>query len=351
MTEVHWFDMAHPGDYSQLAAVLGDLASVERLAVLVKTEGHTAPNDFARQLSRSVLDPMLGTLTARGRAVAVLANGCEGAATPGGYALLRRTASTPTAAGDLRFGIARSAPLAPDRVGIEAAIDAVADCVRQACVDGELGPDEAALAIVKLPTLLAGSRPHEAWRSDQHRGRAIAALGVAVALGEIDRARIPASAIAADATLFSRRAMTFAGPEQDCIEAVVLGNAPATAPAAPGSLRIGVCHPADMLDAGTIRRLLLAMGLHFDAAGELTEPGRVLAVLSKAGPQSDGRIRGARTAIFTSAAAPDSLMRSVQSGVVGSLFGSTRFFVSGDPVQQAPAGGGVVAVIVKGTTP
>jgi cyanuric acid amidohydrolase len=345
MTEVHWFDMAHPADYAGLRALIGDADSVARLAVLVKTEGHTATNDFARQLSRTALDPLLAPWTDTGRAVAVLANGCEGVATPGGYALIERRATPPGDGAGLRFGIARSAALPAAVIGEAAAIDAVAACVTAACADAGLATAQVALAILKCPTLLASRCADAPHRSDQHRGRAIAALGAAVALGEIGRDEIGTDAIANDPTLRSAKAMTFAGPEQPWVEAIVLGHVGATE----GALRLGVCHPRDMLDAASIRRLAMSLGLRFDEAGELTEPGRLLAVFSKAGPTPDGRVRGARTGIFTSAYSADSHMRAAQSGLLGSLFGSTRFFVSGDPVQQAPPGGGVVALIVKGS--
>lgn len=344
MTEVHWFDMSHPADYAGLQALIDDAASVSRLAVLVKTEGHTATNDFARQLSRTALDPLLAPWTDDGRAIAVLANGCEGVATPGGYALIERRSTKPRHDGELRLGIARSAALPEAVVGEPAAIDAVAACVTAACADAGLMTDQVALAILKCPTLLASRCTDSPHRSDQHRGRAIAALGAAVALGEVARSRIGAEAIANDPALRSAKAMTFAGPEQAAVEAIVLGHATGAA----GALRLGVCHPRDMLDAASIRRLAMALGLRFDDAGELMEPERLLAVFSKAGPTSDGRVRGARTGIFTSAYSADSHMRAAQSGLLGSLFGSTRFFVSGDPVQQAPPGGGVVALIVKG---
>lgn len=64
-----------------------------------------------------------------------------------------------------------------------------------ACADAGLAADEVALAILKCPTLLASRCAGAPHRSDQHRGRAIAELGAAVALGEIDRARIGSEAI------------------------------------------------------------------------------------------------------------------------------------------------------------
>src|SRR6218665_3005389 len=110
-TTATWFDMAHPGAYGARQALLaqaGGTEGIERVAVMVKTEGHTAANDYARQLSRSVLDPMLAPFVAQGAGAAVLANGCEGLATPGGYALIRRRSATGEPSGGLRLGLARS---------------------------------------------------------------------------------------------------------------------------------------------------------------------------------------------------------------------------------------------------
>ncbi|UUX95415.1 ring-opening amidohydrolase [Aquabacterium sp. J223] len=339
--EAGWFDMDHPADWSRLQSLVSDPATVDRLAIVAKTEGHTAPNDFARQLARQALDPWLAPLAADGRAVVVLANGCEGVATPGGVALIRRRGAD---AAGLRLGLARSRPLPADAIGTPAAIDAVAACVRAAADDAGLALPEVALAIVKCPTRLAGTVPTEPWRADQHRGRALAALGIAVALGEVAREAIDVDAIGHDSGPWSRRAMTFAGPEAPGVEALVLGGRPA-----PGGLRLGVCHPADLLDAPAVRRLARTLGLAFDDDGALREPQRLVGVFSKAGLAADGRVRGARTGVFSSAYSPDSAMRAAQSGLLGGLFGSTRFFVSGDPVHQAPPGGAVVALLVKDT--
>jgi len=61
----------------------------------------------------------------------------------------------------------------------------------------------------------------------------------------------------------------------------------------------------------------------------------------------DGRVRGSRTTVYTSGWAPESHIRAASSGVLGSLLGHLRFFVSADSVHQAPEGGGMVAVIFR----
>ena len=41
------------------------------------------------------------------------------------------------------------------------------------------------------------------------------------------------------------------------------------------------------------------------------------------------------------------LTEGAASGMVGSLLGHTRFFISGDPIHHAPPGGGVAAAIIR----
>ena len=84
-------------------------------------------------------------------------------------------------------------------------------------------------------------------------------------------------------------------------------------------------------------------GLALDTDGELAAPERVVACFVKAGAADDGRVRGAPTTILRSAITPEQHMRAALSGAFGALLGTTRVFITGDPVHAAPAGGGVRA--------
>lgn len=173
--------------------------------------------------------------------------------------------------------------------------------------------------------------------------RAVGALGVGVALGEIDRARLTHDAIAHDLSLYTRHGMTYSGPELDRFEVVVLGNRAG----AGGDLIACSALTDDLIDARTMRRMLADAGVGFDAIGEVREPQRVAAFFLKAGVPDDGIVRGARTIVHASTITPEKHMRAAASGVLGALLGTTRFFISGDPIQQAREGGGAAAAIVR----
>jgi cyanuric acid amidohydrolase len=118
-------------------------------------------------------------------------------------------------------------------------------------------------------------------------------------------------------------------------------------PGAGGDLRIATTHTRDLLDQASIRALLARQGFRFDALGELQDGERIQALLVKSMVADDGLVRGSRTTVYTSGWAPESHIRAAASGVLGSLLGHLRFFVSADAIHQAPPGGGVASIVFK----
>ncbi len=89
---VHTYDTERPDDTSDLERVLGGVAldKVRRLAVIAKTEGNAAVDDFSRELAlRSTSDVLqrMGGPELLDRATFLFSTGCEGASTPFGYLL------------------------------------------------------------------------------------------------------------------------------------------------------------------------------------------------------------------------------------------------------------------------
>lgn len=342
------FDMAGPGDAGGLAAALGAHPSAVRAVVFAKTEGHAGPNDFSRDLARGALAGALAEAGLAKRSTVMLAIGCEGVSTPCGYALIETpdTDAMRDCEPDHRalvMGTAVSAAPPPEEIGTPALVDRVAITVHAALEDAGLMPEDTALVLVKGPLLPARHPLASLQRISGSRGRAVAALGVGVALGEVPRERVTMESIAGDLSLYTRRAMTFAGPELDRIEVVAFGNRAG----APGCLRICTTLTRDMLDAASIKRMMLAAGFALDDAGELLHGGRVQAIFAKCGIAPDGSLRGGRTTVYSSSLLPETHMRAAESGVLGAVFGTTRYFISGDPIQQSTPGGGVAAVIYK----
>ena len=87
--------------------------------------------------------------------------------------------------------------------------------------------------------------------------RAASSLGVAVALGEVDRGALTDAAIGSDWTLQSSRASASAGVELMGHEIVVLGRGPG----GPGPLRIDHAVMADGIDIEPVRDALARLGL------------------------------------------------------------------------------------------
>jgi cyanuric acid amidohydrolase len=352
--ELATIDMADPADVDGLAGALDALGPIRRLAVLAKLEALPGREDESRIRARRAVDAMLAARGLTERAVVLLAVGCEGVATPFAQLIVDLAAPRDGDGKDaaeagpprLALGIARSAPVAPAELGRRALVDRAADTVRRALDDAALVPAQVGLVLVKCPVAPQDAADASADQISPSHGRAIAALGAGVALDEIAERCLSEDMIARDLSVFARRAMTFAGPEVDRVEAVVLGNRPG----AGGTLQVTSAQLADILDGAGIRRMLGAADVRIDRWGELVDPDEVVALLVKAGVAPGGLVRGRRTTVFSSGLPPDWHMRAAQSGLVGSLLGHTRCFSSGDPIQQAAPGGAVAAAIVRVAT-
>ena len=160
--------------------------------------------------------------------------------------------------------------------------------------------------------------------------RGASALGVALALGEIDDA--PEAAVCHDWSLYSKVASTSAGVELLRNEVVVLGNSAQWA----GDLVIDHDVMKDAIDADAARRVL----------------GRWAARPSpcwpKPRPRPSGEIRGRRhTMLDDSDIHSTRHARALVGGVLAGVIGDTLIYVSGGAEHQGPPGGGPVAIIAR----
>jgi len=352
---LHAYTGDGPGDTRALASLLAALprGRLRRLAVLGKTEGTATLNDFSRDLAvaatRDAIRATLGEAAAR-EATLIFSTGCEGIATPCAWLLADvadDAARDPGAPARLALGVAATPDIPLAERGGRAHALAVAEAVRRAMADAGATPAQVALVLVKSPVLprrhLATLPPELAARAGSTpTTRAVAALGVGIALEEVEEARVTDSAILRDATLHSRRCMSFSGTELSHCEVILLANIPG----AGGDLVMETEPLADIIDAPALLRLARRAGLRPDADGLFTQD-LPAALLLKVGMRAGGTLRGERTTVFESDLEPDKQMRPVASGLLGALFGTTRAFISGGAEQQAPPGGGLAAMIVR----
>jgi len=348
------YDTAHPGDVVDFSHKLRQFepSRIRSLALLVKTEGNSDVNDFSREYglqSASIAIEAHGGRPLLERSTFLFSTGCEGAMTPFGYlfADVDEPDAKPSPRGSaLAMGCARSRSLTPEEIGTLTHADLTADTVRAAMKDAGVDASDVALVIVKTPVksfLPPAPGAVRNKRITSGYSKAVGALGAGVALGEVERTRIVQEAFDHDHSLHASRAMVFSGAERDCVEIMLLANRRGAA----GALSVHTGQLRDVLDGKGLRDMFSAAGCPVDADGSVATPERVIATMIKSGVAPDGRLRGLRTVMKTSHIDMDKHVRAAMSGVVGSILGSARVFISANTVHQAPAGGGLCACIVR----
>jgi cyanuric acid amidohydrolase len=174
--------------------------------------------------------------------------------------------------------------------------------------------------------------------------RAASALGVAVALGEIDAARVSDADIGTNWALWSGCASASAGIELLNHEIVVFGMSADWS----GPLAIDHGVMADAIDIEPVRAALARLGL--SSPGQLNGRDRqkLAALLGKAEASHDGRVRGIRHCMLDDSDISSTRhARAFVAGALAGLVGHTEIYVSGGAEHQGPDGGGPVALIVN----
>jgi cyanuric acid amidohydrolase len=346
-TKVLRLPTAGPQDTAPLAAAIdrGEVDPGTIVAIVGKTEGNGCVNDFTRGYATLALKLLLAERChvplseVEKRVAIVMSGGTEGGLSPHLLVFCREEVPAVAAAPRLAIGVGLTREFKPQEIGRAAQIEATAASVRAAMTDaGIASAADVHFVQIKCP-LLTKERIEEATRRGANTAtedtyysmavsRGASALGVALALGEIEAA--PETAICKDWSLYSSVASTSAGVELLRNEIVVLGNAPGWA----GDLVIGHDVMKDAIDAAAARRVLEALG------------GETVAVLAKAEAAPSGQIRGRRhTMLDDSDIHSTRHARALVGGVLAGVIGDTLLYVSGGAEHQGPAGGGPVAII------
>lgn len=362
-TSVHSIPMAHPGDVSGLEYRIrhGIIDPRDIVAVIGKTEGNGGVNDFTRGYFTQSLMNMLSRHLDKSPAVlthtipCVLSGGTEGVLSPHYVVFCREPATQISggASGSLAVGVSFSEATAPEQIGRIDHVMQVADSVREAMRQASISdPADVHFVQVKCPCVTvpraqqAQARGQTVLTADSNRSmayaRAAGAFGVAVALGEIDPATLDASALLSDFGQYSARASISSGVEVTCNEVIVLGNSRDWT----GPYRIASRPMDDALDIGAVYAVLDQLGL--DASPQLGthQLERIAGVFVKCEPDRRGRVRANRhTMLDDTDINAQRHIRGAVGGMVASVLGDSRIFVSGGAEHQGPDGGGLIAVI------
>lgn len=356
--------MNHPGDMTGIERLIaeGILRVDDIVAIFGKTEGNGCVNDFTRAFAVEALKACLGRhLGIESDAVAervpmVMSGGTEGGLSPHFLVFAARPVAAATKPGKrLAIGTAFTRPFLPEEIGRLAQAEETARAVRRAVVDTGIDDiDDVHFVQIKCPLLTydrigeALSRGRTVITKDTYasmsHSRGAAALGVAIALDEVREGAVSDESICRDYALWSGRASTSAGVELQRCEIIVLGNSSAWG----GDAVIAHGVMADAIDLpavqGVLEGLGFASGRQLDAAAQ----GRIAAVLAKADPSRNGRIRGARHVMLDDSDIQATRhARALVGGVLAAMFGRTDLFVSGGAEHQGPDGGGPIAVIAR----
>jgi cyanuric acid amidohydrolase len=365
--------MATPADTTGLQELAdsGKIRPDTLVALVGKTEGTGAHDDWGRVWADVVLREWTGKFLGipagdvAKQVIFVLSGGCPGVITPHIAAVTREWVDVPDkAAGTsddkrLVVGRAGSDPMAPEEVGRMGQIRKVAHATSVAMADAGLtDPKDVHLVMVKVPGLTTASI-----KDAESRGMTVvshdltfgpegagvyandaAALGVAMALGEVPEAKLSDDVVRRDWDLYSEVAMTSSGGEKRHGEVVVFGNSSTSQ----SRLRIGHAVTRDFIDAEGVRNALRSAGLHFNGLPAETDLSRLVHVFAKSVIPGSDQIRGQRITLLDDADAYQ-IGKALGGMLVASVTGRTTNYVSGGErnSHQGPPGGNIVAAVVR----
>lgn len=356
--KVHRISAAAPDDVSGIEAAIkaGRIDPAGVIAVLAKTEGNGLVNDFSRGLGTTHLSLLFRRylpVEVADRICLVMSGGTEGGMAPH-WVVFERAEAGGGPSPSLAIGRAHTPPLPFEQLGRMGEVEQVAEGVLAAMQDAGIADvADVHFVQIKCPLLTAQRIGEAAARGvkvatrdtlkSMGLSRAASALGAAVALGEIDKAKISDADIGTNFDLWSGRASASAGIELLNHEIVVLGMSKAWS----GPLVIDHGVMQDAIDIEPVRAALGRLGLPTQGQLKLEDRKRVVALLGKAEASHNGRLRGNRhTMLDDSDISSTRHARAFVCGALAGLIGHAEIYVSGGAEHQGPDGGGPVALIV-----
>jgi cyanuric acid amidohydrolase len=358
--EVAKIELKHVQDASGLEVCLaaGRLAADEVIAVIGKTEGNGGVNDFTRILADQAFRRVLRARGSRSEAEIaaipmVWSGGCDGVITPHATVFARNARSGSSSQRRVAIGTAMSAALLPEDIGRSAMVEKVAAGVKAAMRDAGIeNPADVHYVQTKTPLLTI-----ETVREAHARGKDVAcevhdsmgvsngtaALGIAVALGEIQMPR--AAQICKDLDLYSSVASCSSGVELTQAQIVLLGNKAG----AGGRFRIGHALMRDALDIDGIYEAIRNAGLELPARPRCDDlKGRLVNCFIKCEADRRGTLRGRRQIMLDDSDVHHHRhAKAAVGGVAAAAVGDPAVFVSVDAMHQGPHGGGPVVAIIE----
>src|SRR3954451_3934379 len=331
------------------------------IAVIGKTEGNGGVNDYTRILADHAFRGVLvekGTRSKEDVAQIPLAwsGGTDGLLSPHATIFAHVPVENAPKSDEPRLsvGFAMSEKILHEDIGRVAMVKKVAEGVKVAMERaGITDPKDVHYVQTKTPLLVldtitdAKSRGKTVFTDETGYSMDVsngtAALGIAVALGEIE---MPTDEqIMKDLSLYSSVASCSSGVELDQAQIVVAGNVRGIG----GRYRIGHSVMNDALDADGIWAAIRSAGLDLPERPHPSDLGdRLVNVFLKCEADPSGSVRGRRNIMLDDSDVHwHRQIKACVGGVTASVTGDPAVFVSVAAVHQGPSGGGPVAAIVE----
>ncbi|MEM6254363.1 MAG: ring-opening amidohydrolase [Cyanobacteria bacterium P01_D01_bin.156] len=343
--DVFKIPQSSPDDLTRLISLVKQqqLDPKNIVAIMGKTEGNGCVNDFTRGFAVATLKgyftPLIGQTLAN-QIVYVMSGGTEGVLSPHMTVFTRQVENLegPTHLG-LALGVFHTRDFSVEEIGTLAMVNVVAEGVKTALKTAQISPEDVHFVQIKCPLLTAArnSQSSQTITQDSYKSmaysRGASALGVALALGEIQPEQLTAADICTNYGLYSSVASTSAGVELKNCEILVLGNSPQSH----SHYRIGHSVMEHALDIDAVTR-----------AVESAQGDSIVTVLAKAEASPSGEILGHRhTMLDDSDINHTRMARAVVGSVVAAAVQDPMVYISGGSEHQGPAGGGPIAVISR----
>jgi cyanuric acid amidohydrolase len=352
--------MAAPDDLAGVEAELKRQSiPVDRVkAVMCMTEGLGNGRGFATLAFSNFFHRELGWNVAEvpKRIPLIMIGGCSGFVTP--YAALFVEDSAYEGHSDeprLAIGVSSTADLDIEKFGTTAMVDEIAHAVRKTMEEAGIESKDVHNVQIKAPwpqtheLMAAKERGKKVTTLDTNRAGMLArggsALGVAVALGEIERNKLTDADIATNWSLWSDIASTSSGMERTNFAILVLGNSRSSR----SPFKIGHAAMSDALDAKSVYSALASAGITTQEPLTMNADNPVDHVFLKSAADGTGSCRGRRHVLGSDFLGAYSWLigKSVIHATVASIVGDPMMQVSGGGEHQGRPGGGHVAIVAK----
>lgn len=361
--EVHTVLMSSPDDVSQVKALFdsGAVDPAHVVAVMSQTEG----DGFARGYSALALRLLFGNALKIpqedifDRIPMLMIGGVAGLMTPHHTVFVNRPAKkqgSPTKK-KLVIGVQSTRALLPEEYATMVQVRLVADAVRDAMRAAEISNAEDVLNIqIKCPGMTA-ARINDARQRGQKvvdnnlasasgKSRGASVLGAALALGEVDQAKLNDGVIGQDANLYSNKTFASSGNEQVGCRVVVLGNVAGSS----SSYVVGSSLMEHQLDLDGARKAFEEAGLRLEnGTVHAGDQSRIAAVFVKAGADQCSDILGNRHTLKTDflAGYAGFIAKAVAHALVSGIKGDTLVMGNVGAEHQGAPGANLVCVIAR----